>query len=248
MAAALSTFAPFTALHAFTVVMLVSATVIAILIGRRLRGTPWLVPFETTFAAIAVLMWVVEDTQHILARPLNLAHALPLEVCDLMGLILPLTLFFQLPVLRSLVYFWGIGLSSQGLFTPQIHDGPSTFHYWQFFFRHGAIVGGAIYLVNVHGYRPSWRDWRTAVLLGIAYVLLLLAIDITFGFNYGYVGNARPDQPSLIDVLGPWPWRVGIMIAAATAVFALLMTPWAFRTDARRRNRDSARSSSPRLP
>jgi hypothetical integral membrane protein (TIGR02206 family) len=234
MAAALSSFAPFTTLHALTIAMLVAATAVAILIGRRLRGTPWLIPFDVTFAAIALVMWVVEDTQHVLVRPFNPQHALPLEVCDLGGLILPLTLYFRLPVLRALLYFWGIGLSSQGLFTPQLHEGPSSFHYWQFFFRHGGIVGGAIYLVNVHGYQPSWRDWRTATLLGIAYVLVIVAVDVSFGFNYGYLGNARPDQPSLIDVLGPWPWRVGVMVAMAVAVFALLMAPWALRSRAKR--------------
>jgi hypothetical integral membrane protein (TIGR02206 family) len=234
MAAALSSFAPFTTLHALTLAMLAAATAIAIPIGRRLRGTPWLRHFDVAFATIALVMWVVEDTQHVLARPFDPAHALPLEVCDLAGLILPLTLIFHQPVLRTLLYFWGIGLSSQGLFTPQIHDGPSTFHYWQFFFRHGGIVGGAIYLVNVHGYRPSWRDWRTAVLLGIAYVLVLVVVDVTFGFNYGYVGNARPALPSLIDVLGPWPWRVGVMVIAAVAVFSLLMAPWALRSRAGR--------------
>jgi len=233
MAAAFSSFAPFTTLHALTVVMLVAATAIAIVIGRRLRGTRWLVPFDIAFAATALVMWVVEDAQHLLARPLDLAHALPLEVCDLEGLVLALTLFFRLPVFKALLYFWGIGLSSQGLFTPQLHDGPSSFHFWQFFFRHGGIVGGAIYLVAVHGYRPSWRDWRTATLLGIGYVLAIVVVDIGFGFNYGYVGNARPDQPSLIDVLGPWPWRVFLMVAAAVAVFALLMAPWALRARAR---------------
>ena len=232
MAVALSSFAPFTILHALTIAMLVAATAIAIFIGRRLRGTRWLVWFDVTFAAIALVMWVVEDTQHILARPLDLAHALPLEVCDLGGLIVAFTLFSHQPILRAMLYFWGIGLSSQGLITPQLHDGPSSFHYWQFFFRHGAIVGGALYLVNVHAYRPSWRDWRTATLLGVAYELVIALVDIMFGFNYGYVGNARPDQPSLIDVMGPWPWRVGVMVAAAVAVFALLMTPWALRSRA----------------
>jgi hypothetical integral membrane protein (TIGR02206 family) len=246
MAAALSSFAPFTVLHGLTVVMLVVTTAIAIVIGRRLRGTPRLVPYDRTFATVSVLMWVVEDTQHLLTRPLDLAHALPFEVCDLMGLILPLAFFFQRSVLRSLVYFWGIGLSTQGLFTPQLHEGPASFHYWQFFFRHGAIVGGAIYLVNVHGYRPTWRDWRTAVLLGIGYVLVILVVDVIFHFNYGYVGNARPDQPSLIDVLGPWPWRVGIMMAAATLVFALLMMPWALRRKVRGHAREVDDSSSTR--
>ena len=235
MAAALSSFAPFTLLHALTILMLVAATVIAILVGRRLRGTSRLLWFDVTFAVTALLMWVVEDTQHVLVRPFDPAHALPLEVCDLEGLILPLTFFFRLPVLQALLYFWGIGLSSQGLFTPQLHEGPASFHYWQFFFRHGGIVGGAIYLVNVHRYRPSWRDWRSAVLLGITYVLAIVVVDVRFGFNYGYVGNARPDQPSLIDVLGPWPWRVLVMMAAAIAVFALLMLPWALRPRAARR-------------
>ena len=171
MDSGLSSFAPFTILHAITIMMLAAATVLAIVIGRRLRATARLSWFDNSFAWLALAMWVVEDTQHVLTRPVDWAHALPLEVCDLTGLLLPLALFFRGHLLLSLIYFWGIGLSTQGLFTPQLHDGPADFHYWQFFFRHGAIVGGAIYLVKVHSFRPAWRHWRTAVLLGIAYVL-----------------------------------------------------------------------------
>src|SRR5438094_8319499 len=111
MAAAFSSFAPFTTLHALTVVMLVAATTIAIVIGRRLRGTRWLVPFDIAFAATALVMWVVEDAQHLLARLLDLAHALHLEVCDLEGRVFALTLFFRRVVFKPVLFLWGFGLS-----------------------------------------------------------------------------------------------------------------------------------------
>ena len=45
-------------------------------------------------------------------------------------------------------------------------------------------------------------------------------------FNYGYVGPVTLPQPTLLDLLGPWPWRIGAMMAAALAGFILLQLPW----------------------
>jgi uncharacterized membrane protein YwaF len=59
-----------------------------------------------------------------------------------------------------------------------------------------------------------------------AYLALALAIDLAFGYNYGYVGRARPDQPSLIDVLGPWPQRLVPIILLVSVAMLILLLPW----------------------
>ena len=43
--------------------------------------------------------------------------------------------------------------------------------------------------------------------------------------NYGFLGN-RPGNDTLLGFLGPWPWRVGIMLALTIIGFTVLMLPW----------------------
>ena len=77
--------------------------------------------------------------------------------------------------------------------------------------------------------RPSparWRECAQAYALALLYLALILPFDLLTGFNYGYVGPVTLPQPTLLDLLGPWPWRIGAMMAAALAGFILLQLPW----------------------
>jgi hypothetical integral membrane protein (TIGR02206 family) len=124
------------------------------------------------------------------------------------------------------MYFWGIGLCTQGFLTPDLQDGPAKVGFWGFWLAHYSIVGGAIYDVAARGYRPIWHDYRLALGAGAVYIALILPLDIALGVNYGYVGRSTPGQATLVDVLGPWPWRVAVMLGLAAMAFALLMLPW----------------------
>lgn len=153
-------------------------------------------------------------------------RSLPLHVCDLAAIAAPIALLTRSRTARTLLYFWGLGLSSQGLITPVLRLGPAHGEYWMFWINHFAIVGAAIYDVAARGYRPGWRDWRTAVALGGVYVLLVFTLNAATGWNYGYVGPSKPEAPTIVDALGPWPLRVVWIVAIATAVTALITLPW----------------------
>jgi hypothetical integral membrane protein (TIGR02206 family) len=124
------------------------------------------------------------------------------------------------------------------LFTPDLLDGPARIGFWLFWANHFAVVGAALYDVIARGYRPTWRDFAIAVRLGLAYVAIVLPLDVALGLNYGYLGRSRAGQPTLVDVLGPWPWRVPVMIGLAAGVMVLLMLPWRIRLRGRGRTLD----------
>ncbi len=130
------------------------------------------------------------------------------------------------PLLRAFVYFCGLGLCTQALITPSLVEGPAQFPFWFFWSTHGMIVGVACYDLAARGYRPGWRDFGVACVAAAFYVLFVLPIDLVTGWNYGFVGPSRPDVPSIVDLLGPWPRRLIAIVAIAAAVMFALLVPW----------------------
>jgi hypothetical integral membrane protein (TIGR02206 family) len=145
---------------------------------------------------------------------------------------------------RAILYFWGIGLSIQALVTPDLGGGVATVAFWLFWVAHASAIGIAAYDIAVHGFRPTWRDYWLSAVAAAAYLLVVLVVNVAFGFNYGYVGNARPGQPSVIDFLGPWPERVVIIAVLVAVEMALLMLPW----ELARRGRGAAPAANFRRP
>lgn len=231
--AIMETFKPFSLTHAAVLVGFVTLTTFTVMLRRRWRDTPRAGLLDRSLAALAFVAYLVVNTWPLLPRHFDWSWSLPLHMCDLVTLCVPFALATRYPPARALLYFWGLGLSTQGLITPDLQDGPARVGFWMFWLAHYSVIGGAVYDVAARGYRPTWKDYRTSLLAGLAYIAVVLPLDVHLGVNYGYVGPAKPGQPTIVDALGPWPWRVGVMIVLGAAATALLMLPWEI---ARRRN------------
>ena len=159
---------------------------------------------------------------------LDPAVSLPLHVCDLIPWVAVAALL--LPAgrggwTRTLTYFWGLGLSSWGFFWPVLETGPATFRFWLFWLVHLQVVGAAIYLVAATAWRPRPRDLGLAILAAAAYAVLLTPVNLALSADYGYVGPG--DGPA--SILGPWPWRMPLLLLGQAAIFTSLAWPWCGR-------------------
>ena len=54
-------------------------------------------------------------------------------------------------------------------------------------------------------YQAVWRDYGLACGAALVYLTVVLPIDIVLHTDYGFVGEPKPQNPSILDVLGPWP-------------------------------------------
>jgi len=204
----------FSPTHAATLVVVVLFIVVLVVIGRRCSGSAWGRRLEWTLcmAILAlrggVIVWNLRPSEF------DWSHSLPLVRPSQWA--------------RALTYFWGLALSLQAILTPDIGTGISELAFWVFWLHHALIEGAAFYLIFVKDYRPGWRDLGIAVGLGLAYVALLFPLDALMSYNYGYLGRARPGQPSLIDVLGEWPGRVAVITALGALAMTILLVPWLF--------------------
>jgi hypothetical integral membrane protein (TIGR02206 family) len=237
MSAWLTEFAPFSPVHAAVVAVATLVTIVAVRRRRRLAGTPAAEQLDALLAVIGIANWLAYQGYGAFrvasawgtpeAGKYTIEYALPLQVCDIASLLAPLMWLTNRRLLSVLVYFWGLGLSSQAFLTPTVRSGPATAEFWFFFIAHWMIVGGALYEVFGRGFRPTWRDWRMAVGLSLVYLAVILPIDLALSYNFGYVGRPREGAPrTMADALGPWPLRIVWMALLGVTAMTLTMVPW----------------------
>jgi hypothetical integral membrane protein (TIGR02206 family) len=222
----LHSFHAFTTTHALVLVGLAFGTAVACALGVRYRGTRGLRRAEQITGFVMLALWIAWQGFGWLPANYKIEEALPLQMCDLTSLAAPLVLITRVRFLRTLLYFWGLGLSINALLTPTIEEGPLYVAFWLFWLTHAAIIGTAIYDLVAWRYRPTFRDTVIAIAACTVWLGDVLTADLTQHANYGYVGNISPDRPTAIDKLGPWPLRVYKMSAAGIMLFLAMWFPW----------------------
>lgn len=194
--------------------------------GRVWRDSPRGERLRVGIGVFGMVYWIISNAWWNWPGNFELSRSLPIQVCDLAGLIGPLALVLRKRWLRALTYFWGIALSSQGFFQPVLKVGGAYTEFWLFWANHTIVVGIAIYDVIALGFRPRWKDYFIAVGALLIYAAVIIPFDIALGVNYGYIGNTKPENPTIIDKLGPWPGRLLPLGVIALGVMAVLQVPW----------------------
>jgi hypothetical integral membrane protein (TIGR02206 family) len=231
-------FKPFTLFHLVSVLAFAGLIAVWCIVGRvllkRSRESERTFRKCVGYAILAYQLWFL--SRFFYPGPFTWERSFPLMLCDLAALVSGAALIWHTRPLRTVLYFWAIGLSTQGYFSPIIHDGYETLRYWTFWIGHTAIIGGAIYDLVVHRYRPAKRDLFFAIGISIVYTIVVIGVNLALDrsgllpagvrANYGYLGNTKPDNPTLIDKLGPWPQRIFIIVGIVIAVFTVLWAIW----------------------
>ena len=222
----MDTFRSFSALHAAALGAIALLVMLAIVLARRRGPTPRATPIERALGWAYLAAWVTTFTFLAFPPLLDPPKTYPLQLCHWTGVAAAAYLITRSSVLRPIVYLWGLALSTQALITPTLVEGPAIWPFWFFWTTHGMIAGVALYDVIVLGYRPALRDYAIACGAAALYLAVVLPLNLAFGWNYGFVGPSEPEVPTLVDVLGPWPERLAIIVPLVAAVMAILALPW----------------------
>jgi hypothetical integral membrane protein (TIGR02206 family) len=184
----------------------------------RIAGPAHRVPAATIAIFTVALLYK-------LVQP-SIAHSVPLQLCDLAELTAVYALWSQRKWASTLVYYWGLPLSSQALITPDLTapDFPSH-SFLTFFALHLLVVWAAIYLTWGYGIQPGWRSYRFAVITTLAWGAFTFIFNTIAGTDYGFL-NRKPLNASFLDFLGPWPYYVVAEVVIVGAVWALMTWPW----------------------
>ncbi len=233
----LNSFEAFGAVHAVSVVVCAAVTVGLIALGVRLKRTSPRAERRLRIGWIAMLIGVQGYTQLWWLLPSNFdpGVSLPVHFCDVAPWFAPFALLLRVRFAQTMLYFWGLALSSWAFVTPVLGVGAASTAFWLFWIGHTQIVASAFYLVFVDRYRPGRRDFVVVCLTTAVYsTIMLFTVNIPFSADYTYLTPER----SPASAVGPWPWRAPVVIIGEWMLFAALWLPFQIR-------RSPARGSEP---
>jgi hypothetical integral membrane protein (TIGR02206 family) len=218
-------FQPFGTAHLLALVLIAAVTV-ALPLGLR-RFAPGLV--HPVAWLLATSMLAQEALQAAwLERSLGLGlHLLPLDLCTLSVFMTAWVLVARSPRIYEIVYFWGLGGTTQALLTPDLALGFPSAAFLYFFVGHGLVVIGVVYATLALRLRPYPASILRVAAITLALAASVFVLNLILGTNFMYL-MAKPVQPSLLDWFGPWPWYLGGLVATALLTFFVLYLPWIF--------------------
>jgi hypothetical integral membrane protein (TIGR02206 family) len=223
-------FHPFTREH--FIALGVGAVVAAgfIVAGRRGGNSQKLATRLLAFTNLAVFPLSLA-AWHSLDMEKSIDNWLPFHLCDIAAITAAIALLTKRPIFCALTYFWGLAATIQGLITPAITVGFPALPFVMFFIHHFAVVTAALYLPMATGWRPKQPLWKGPLEVygwSVAYLAFAMIANKLLGSNFAFASRP-PDNPSLIDHLGPWPWYLLAMQGIAVAFYFLLALPFARR-------------------
>lgn len=150
---------------------------------------------------------------------------LPLHVCSTLVWAAPAILLRPTRTGDEIAWYWGVSGAPQALATPDLGCyGFPHFRFWQFFVSHGLVLTVPLWQVLVEGRRPDAAGGVRAFALLSAHALGAYFVNRALGSNYLFV-NGRPADPSLIDVLPPWPRYIPVLAAIAAGSMVVAWVP-----------------------
>ena len=177
-------------------------------------------------AAACITAWTLNTIGALTSKYFSWETSLPLYYCNWANLLGAAVALTRNRTVDALLYYWACGLTIWAFITPTLQLGPGTIGFWIFWGYHLCIALAVCHLLVAIRFRPDIADWLKASAITIAYGLLLVPVNMYWGWNYAFLGESKPKAPTPIDALGSWPLRLIWIALLAVAVFYLLTLPW----------------------
>jgi hypothetical integral membrane protein (TIGR02206 family) len=219
-------FKMFSVSHIVAILLLILSIFLIYLFRERLRDkktnliSSWILSGMLIFQALIYILW------SILVGDFSVRYSLPLHLCDISINLCAIMVVNKNKLLFETSYFWGLGGALQAFVTPDLgrYSFPH-FLFWQFFSAHGFVILSCMFMVIVERLMPTLKSvWRTFLITN-AYMVIIAVVNKLLGSNYLYICE-KPQDASIMDYLGPWPWYVLSLEFVAVIIFFICFLPF----------------------
>jgi hypothetical integral membrane protein (TIGR02206 family) len=196
------------------------------LLSLAVRWKPFLLQPVCDSLALALILNKLVSLGHFATHEEQpWRELLPLHLCDWATFTGLIALVTRRPLAFELTWFWAMAGTTQALVTPDLAVRPPELTWYTFYISHGGVVAAALLLTWGAGLRTRPHAAVRILAWSQLYLATVLGLNALLGTNYGYL-CAKPQNPSLLDHLGPWPWYLFSLESLALALFWLLDLPF----------------------
>jgi len=142
----------------------------------------------------------------------SIHKALPLHLCALNFLLLGINCFIKKRALWEITAFMGIIGGVHSMITPQLPLGDGAYFYFEYYYKHGALLFIPIYFWLVYGFRFKKKAWLKLFLFANIYAVFAFSVNWTLNTLYPgkYIANYfylwEPPIANSPLVMGGWPY------------------------------------------
>ncbi|WP_424346751.1 TIGR02206 family membrane protein [Kocuria sp. CH-021] len=222
-------FVPYGPTHWAALGVCALGAVLVVMLGRRLRGSGAEAVFSRAFAAVLTTYTVTMLVYRSLPGNFDVHISLPVHLSDVAWMVAVIALWTRVRWATALTYYWGLTLNPQAILTPAL-DSPDFPHidFVDLWVQHILVLWATLYLIWGRGDRIGWGSYRLAMVVTVTWAVAAFGLNSWLGTNYGFL-NGKPDNPSILDLLGPWPWYLLVEFLVIAVAWALITWPWTIR-------------------
>ncbi|MFZ5857606.1 MAG: TIGR02206 family membrane protein [Chloroflexota bacterium] len=151
---------------------------------------------------------------------------LPLHMCSVLIWSSAYMLIKKNYTIYEIAYFLGIGGALQALLTPDVGNyALPHFRALQTMCSHGGLVLATLFMTVVEGYRPTLQSFKRVMIWANVYMVFIFFLNLAIGSNYLFISH-KPEFPTLIDMLAPWPWYILQLEVIAFVILGVMYIPF----------------------
>jgi len=185
--------------------------------GKVVFGT-----FISIIPAVAVILRMIFT---YMDGTFSIQEELPFQLCRTLALAFPFLIYYQSRKWFGIFYFFAIVGTLQALLTPDLPLSAPHHSYWTYWTLHCILIGLPIYCIVNFNWKVTIRDFWNAIIVVNVYMVFTGVINFMIGSNYFYTAH-KPPGPTLLDVLGPWPWYIFAVEGIGIVLFLLAGLPF----------------------
>ncbi|MFP7296194.1 TIGR02206 family membrane protein [Neobacillus niacini] len=199
---------------------------------ETLKDEKW----RKTEVAVALSLIVIEVSYHIWLytnEMWDVSHSIPLDLCSISLILSALLLLTRKKLIYEILLFTALLGATQAIFTPLLTFNFPHFRFFHFFYTHLMIIWVVFYYTWVKGYQPTILSVvKMFVFLNLLLPIIMFINTLVDG-NYMFLSH-KPSTPSLLDILGPYPWYIVSMEFLLIVLSLIVWLIFRKRTSSRR--------------
>lgn len=176
----------------------------------------------SVFLSLVLIGWTGTK---IYLNGFNIKQDLPLHLCNIISLLLPVFAITRKKWMYEILVFWIFAGTTQAMITPDLEHGFPHYNYLKYWIVHAGLVIFILYATFVFKMRPKLKSILKSFLALQIYFIAMLIVNKLLGSNYFFISE-KPPHGSLLDYFGDWPYYILVAELIVFPYFFLIYLPF----------------------